>query len=102
MSRIFKSEKNIQFFPTDNIKVLKSDSYVLGRILANIKNIGRMIQQLTDAIRGSVERSIICLLHLDVLTTTNSSLSPEAKETIPLLYENPDARPLVYTLFYRS
>jgi cell division protease FtsH len=54
-------------------------------------NLGRMIQQLTDAIRGSVERTIIVLLHLDVLTTTHTGLTLEARESIPLLYENPEA-----------
>jgi cell division protease FtsH len=54
-------------------------------------NLGRMIQQLTDAIRGSVERTIIVLLHLDVLTTTHTGLTLEAREAIPLLYENPEA-----------
>jgi cell division protease FtsH len=44
-----------------------------------------------DAIRGSVERTIIVLLHLDVLTTTHTGLTLEARESIPLLYENPEA-----------
>ncbi|MCB9703777.1 MAG: AAA family ATPase [Myxococcales bacterium] len=54
-------------------------------------NLGRMLIQLTEAIRGSVERTIIVLLHLDVLTTTHTSLTMEAREAIPLLYENPEA-----------
>jgi len=54
-------------------------------------NLGRMLGQLTEAIRGSVERTIIVLLHLDVLTTTHTSLTMEAREAIPLLYENPEA-----------
>jgi cell division protease FtsH len=53
--------------------------------------LARMLGQLTDAIRGSVERTIIVLLHLDVLTTTHTSLTMEAREAIPLLYENPEA-----------
>ncbi len=53
--------------------------------------LGRMLHQLTTAIRGSVERTIIVLLHLDVLTTTHTSLTMEAREAIPLLYENPEA-----------
>ncbi|MCA9663787.1 MAG: ATP-binding protein, partial [Myxococcales bacterium] len=53
-------------------------------------NLARMLGQLTDAIRGSVERTIIVLLHLDVLTTTHSALTMEAREAIPLLYENPE------------
>jgi cell division protease FtsH len=54
-------------------------------------NMSRMLHQLTAAIRGSVERTIIVLLHLDVLTTTHTSLTMEAREAIPLLYENPEA-----------
>ena len=54
-------------------------------------NLGRMMAQLDRAIRGSVERSLIVLLHLDILTTTHSNLTLEAREAIPLLYENPEA-----------
>jgi cell division protease FtsH len=53
--------------------------------------LSRMLAQLTDAIRGSVERTIIVLLHLDILTTTHTGLTFEAREAIPLLYENPEA-----------
>ncbi len=54
-------------------------------------NLARMLEQLTEAIRGSVERTAIVLLHLDVLTTTHTGLTLEARESIPLLYENPEA-----------
>lgn len=57
----------------------------------NRGNLAAMLTQLTTAIRGSVERTIIVLLHLDVLTTTHTSLTMEAREAIPLLYENPEA-----------
>jgi cell division protease FtsH len=50
----------------------------------------RMINQLGAAVRGAVERSVVVLPHLDVLTTTNTGLTLEAREAIPLLYENPD------------
>ncbi|HEY1100164.1 MAG TPA: AAA family ATPase [Myxococcota bacterium] len=50
----------------------------------------RMINQLGAAIRGASDRSIVVLPHLDVLTTTNTGLTLEAREAIPLLYENPD------------
>lgn len=53
--------------------------------------LGRMLEQLTDAIRGTVEKTIIVLLHLDVLATTHTGLTLEAREAIPLLYENPEA-----------
>jgi cell division protease FtsH len=52
--------------------------------------LGRMLDQLTEAIRGSVERQIVVLMHLDVLTTTHTGLTAEAREAIPLLYENPE------------
>ena len=54
-------------------------------------NLARMLEQLTEAIRGSVDRTLIVLLHLDVLTTTHTGLTLEARESIPLLYENPEA-----------
>jgi cell division protease FtsH len=54
-------------------------------------NLARMLDQLTEAIRGAVDRTIIVLLHLDVLTTTHTGLTLEARESIPLLYENPEA-----------
>jgi cell division protease FtsH len=50
----------------------------------------RMVNQLGAAVRGAVERSVVVLPHLDVLTTTNTGLTLEAREAIPLLYENPD------------
>ena len=51
----------------------------------------RMLEQLTDAVRGSVVQTAVVLLHLDVLTTTHTGLTLEAREAIPLLYENPKA-----------
>ncbi len=48
-------------------------------------NLPRMLEQLTESIRGSVDRTIIVLLHLDVLTTTHTGLTLEARESIPLL-----------------
>lgn len=53
--------------------------------------LSRMIEQLGDAIRGAVDRAVIVLPHLDVLTTTHTGLTLEARECIPLLYENPEA-----------
>src|SRR5206468_8211385 len=52
--------------------------------------IGTMIQQLRDAVRGAVEKRVVVLPHLDLLTTSQGSLTTEAREVIPLLYENPE------------
>ncbi|MFO0608316.1 MAG: AAA family ATPase [Polyangiales bacterium] len=52
---------------------------------------GRMLDQLTEAVRGSVDEVAVVLMHLDVLTTTHTGLTLEAREAIPLLYENPKA-----------
>jgi cell division protease FtsH len=52
--------------------------------------IGTMIAQLRDAVRGAVERRVVVLPHLDLLTTSQGGLTAEAREVIPLLYENPD------------
>jgi cell division protease FtsH len=50
-----------------------------------------MIGQIRDAVRGVVDtRRVICLLHLDLLTTSAGGLTSEAREVIPLLYENPE------------
>jgi cell division protease FtsH len=51
----------------------------------------RMLEQLTDTVRGSLDKTAVVLLHLDVLTTTHTGLTLEAREAIPLLYENPKA-----------
>ena len=52
--------------------------------------IGTMISQLRDAVRGAVERRVLVLPHLDLLTTSQGGLTAEAREVIPLLYENPE------------
>src|SRR5437867_12096523 len=52
--------------------------------------IGAMIQQLRDAVRGAVEKRVVVLPHLDLLTTSQGGLTAEAREVIPLLYENPE------------
>jgi cell division protease FtsH len=50
---------------------------------------GTMIAQLRDAVRGAVDRRVVVLPHLDLLTTSQGGLTTEAREVIPLLYENP-------------
>src|SRR5947209_5049993 len=50
---------------------------------------GTMIAQLREAVRGAVERRVVVLPHLDLLTTSQGGLTTEAREVIPLLYENP-------------
>src|SRR5580704_15162629 len=52
--------------------------------------IGTMIHQLRDAVRGAVEKRVVVLPHLDLLTTSQGGLTSEAREVIPLLYENPE------------
>jgi cell division protease FtsH len=52
---------------------------------------GTMITQLREAVRGgAVERRVVVLPHLDLLTTSAGGLTAEARECIPLLYENPE------------
>ena len=50
---------------------------------------GTMIGQLRDVVRGAVDERVVVLPHLDLLTTSQGGLTGEAKEVIPLLYENP-------------
>jgi cell division protease FtsH len=52
--------------------------------------IGTMIAQLREAVRGAVERRVVVLPHLDLLTSGQAGLTTEAREVIPLLYENPE------------
>src|SRR5581483_10883245 len=52
--------------------------------------IGTMIAQLRDAVRGAVGQRVVVLPHLDLLTTSQGGLTGEAREVIPLLYENPE------------
>jgi len=52
--------------------------------------IGTMIAHLRDAVRGAVERRVVVMPHLDLLTTSQGGLTTEAREVIPLLYENPE------------
>jgi len=51
--------------------------------------VGTMISQLRDAVRGAVECRVVVLPHIDLLTTSQGGLTAEAREVIPLLYENP-------------
>jgi cell division protease FtsH len=51
--------------------------------------ISTMIAQLRDAVRGPVGERVVVLPHLDLLTTGSGGLTAEAREVIPLLYENP-------------
>jgi len=52
--------------------------------------VGTMLAQLRDAVRGAIERRVVVLPHLDLLTTSQGGLTAEAREVIPLLYENPE------------
>ncbi len=71
-------------------------SYLDGRPRAGQPNdqtcglVGTMILQLRDAVRGAVEKRVVVLPHLDLLTTSQGGLTTEAREVIPLLYENPE------------
>jgi cell division protease FtsH len=51
--------------------------------------IGTMIAQLRDAVRGPVGERVVVLPHLDLLTSSSGGPTAEAREVIPLLYENP-------------
>jgi cell division protease FtsH len=48
------------------------------------------VQQLREAVRSATESRVVVLPHLDLLTTSQGGLTSEAKEVIPLLYENPN------------
>lgn len=48
-----------------------------------------MVLHLRDAVRGAVDKRVVVLPHLDLLTTSSGGLTSEAREVISLLYENP-------------
>jgi cell division protease FtsH len=52
--------------------------------------LGSMIGQLKDVVRGAIDKRVVVLPHLDLLTTSQGGLTGEAREVIPLLYENPE------------
>jgi cell division protease FtsH len=52
--------------------------------------IATIIAQLRQAVRGAVESRVLVLPHLDLLTSSSGGLTAEAREAIPLLYENPE------------
>lgn len=53
--------------------------------------IGSMIHQIREIVRGAAGDRVIVLPHLDVLgVSQGGSLGMEARELIPLLYENPE------------
>ena len=52
--------------------------------------VATMIGQLRDAVRGGTGDRLVVLPHLDLLTTSSGGLTSEAREVIPLLYENPE------------
>jgi cell division protease FtsH len=45
---------------------------------------------LREVVRGAVEGRIVVLPHLDLLTTSTGGLTAEARDVIPLMYENPE------------
>jgi cell division protease FtsH len=51
--------------------------------------LGTTIQHLRDAVRGPVGERVVVLPHLDLLTSSSGGLTAEAREVIPLMYENP-------------
>ncbi|MGE0870838.1 MAG: AAA family ATPase [Kofleriaceae bacterium] len=54
--------------------------------------VSSMIHQIREVVRGAVGERIVVLPHLDILTagTGGGTLGSEAREVIPLLYENPE------------
>lgn len=52
--------------------------------------VSRIVGGLADAVRGAVQERIVVMPHLDLLmSTAMGGLSPEGREAVSLLYENP-------------
>ncbi len=52
--------------------------------------VATIVFYLREAVRGAVDQRILVLPHLDLLTTSAGGLTSDAREVIPLLYENPE------------
>jgi len=52
--------------------------------------VATIVFYLRESVRGSVADRVLVLPHLDLLTTSVGGLTSEAREVIPLLYENPE------------
>ncbi len=52
--------------------------------------VATILYYLREAVRGAVADRVLVLPHLDLLTTSVGGLTSEAREVIPLLYENPE------------
>ncbi len=52
--------------------------------------VATIVFYLREAVRGAAEHRVLVLPHLDLLTTSVGGLTSEAREVIPLLYENPE------------
>ncbi len=71
--------------------------YLDGRPLADMPPpqpgmglVATILFYLREAVRGAAADRILVLPHLDLLTTSVGGLTSEAREVIPLLYENPE------------
>jgi cell division protease FtsH len=52
--------------------------------------IGAILFYLREVVRGAVANRVVVLPHLDLLTSGQGALTSEAREVIPLMYENPE------------
>ncbi len=52
--------------------------------------VATIVFYLREAVRGAMNERVLVLPHLDLLTTSVGGLTSEAREVIPLLYENPE------------
>jgi len=101
---LIECEKELAPFIYKSIRDrLKADGarclYLDGRAAADLPQpppgtglVGAMIHQIREVVRGAVGERIVVLPHLDILTASGGSgaLGAEAREVIPLLYENPE------------
>jgi cell division protease FtsH len=60
------------------------------RVQASRSLVAGVLRQLREAVRGPSGGVVVVLPHLDVLTSTMGGTTAEAREIIPLLYENAD------------
>jgi cell division protease FtsH len=59
-------------------------------LLTTPGTLGRMIEHLRTLVRGPLEKRVVALPHLDLMTSNPAGLTGDAREVVGLLHEYPD------------
>jgi cell division protease FtsH len=72
-----------------DVRCVYLDGRPTGEEVMQVPLLTTIVNQLRDAVRGPVGERVVVLPHLDLLTSGRGALTGEAREVIPLMYENP-------------